>query len=105
MYRNVNKIDEFIGHFKNLNLTYVERIKGFDPNGIFQEHLLSVGFSSSFIHKCLTEDTDSDDNTPSSDDCDVETLQSATELYRQQGKVSGEKSAQSSVSTPKRTTS
>jgi hypothetical protein len=103
--RNVNKIDEFAGHFKNLNLTYAERLKGFDPNGIFREHLLSVGFSSSFIHRRLTEDRDSDDNTPASDDCDVETLQSATELYRQQGKVSGEKSVQSPTNTPKSTTS
>jgi hypothetical protein len=103
--RNVNKIDEFAGHFKNLNLTYVERLKGFDPNGIFREHLLAVGFSSSFIHRRLTEDRDSDDNNPASGDCDVETLQSVTELYRQQGKVSGEKSAQSPANTPKSTTS
>jgi hypothetical protein len=79
--RNVNKIEEFAGHFKNLNLTYDERIKGFDPNGMFRENLLSVGFSNSFIHRCMTEDKDSDGNTPSSDDCDVETLQSVTELY------------------------
>jgi hypothetical protein len=103
--RNVNKIDEFAGHFKNLNLTYAERIKGFDPNGIFREHLLAVGFSISFIHRRLTEDRDSDDNTPASGDCDVETLQSMTELYRQQGKVSGEKSVQSPTNTPKSTTS
>jgi hypothetical protein len=90
--RNVNKIDEFAGHFKNLNLKYAKRLKGFEPNGIFREHLLSVGFSSSFIHRRLTEDKDSDDNTPASDDCELETLQSATELYRQQGKGSGEKS-------------
>jgi hypothetical protein len=83
MCRNINKIDEFTGHFKNLNLTYVERIKGVEPNGIFQEHLLSVGFSNSFIHRSLTKDRDNDDNTPASRDCDVETLQSTTELYIQ----------------------
>jgi hypothetical protein len=75
--RNVNKIDEFSGHFKNLNLTYAERLKGFDPDGIFREHLLAVGFSSSFIHRHLTEDRDSDDNNPASGDCDGETFQSA----------------------------
>jgi hypothetical protein len=91
--RNVNKIDEFVGHFKKLNLTYAERLKGFDPNGIFREHLLVVGFSDSFIHRHLAEDRDSDDNNPAFGDCDVETLQSTTELYKQQGKVSGEKSA------------
>jgi hypothetical protein len=102
---NVNKIDEFAGHFKNLNLTYAKRLKGFDPIGIFREHLLAVGFSSSFIHRLLTEDRDNDDNNPAFGDCDVETLQSANELYRQHGKVSGEKSVQSLASTPKSTTS
>ena len=33
--RNVNKIDEYVAHFNNLNLRYVERLRGFDPNGIF----------------------------------------------------------------------
>jgi hypothetical protein len=103
--RNVNKIVEFSGHFKKLNLTYVERIKGFDPNGIFREHLLEVGFNSSFIHRHLTEDRDSDDNNPACVDCDAETLQSEIELYRQQGKVSGEKSTQSPTITPKSTKS
>jgi hypothetical protein len=105
MCRNVNKIDEFVGHFKKLNLTYVERIKGFEPNGIFREHLLAVGFNSSFIHRHLTEDKESDDNNVASGNCDAETLQSMTELYRQQGKVSSEKSAHSPTSTPKSTTS
>jgi hypothetical protein len=105
MCRKINQIDESTGHFKNLNLTYVERIKGFDPTGIFREHLLAVGFSSSFIHKLLTEDRDSDDNNIASGYCDVETFQSTTKLYRQHGKVSDEKSAQSPASTPKRMTS
>jgi hypothetical protein len=84
VFRNINNIDEFAGHFKNLNLKDAERIRGFDPNVIFQEHLLSVGFSSSFIHRRLTEDKDNNDNTPSPDECDIETLQRTTELYRQQ---------------------
>jgi hypothetical protein len=74
MFRNVNKIDEFTGHFKNLNIKYVERLRGFDPNGIFREHLLAVGFSSSFIHTRLIEDRDSDDNTHAPNDGDIETL-------------------------------
>jgi hypothetical protein len=105
VFRNVNKIDEFVDHFKNLNLKYVERLKEFEPNGIFREHLLSVGFSSSFIHRCLTKDKHSEDNTPAHDDGDVETLQSATELYRQQGKGFGEKSFQSLTITTKSMTS
>jgi hypothetical protein len=92
MCRNINKIDESACHFKNLNLTYAGRIKGFDPNGIFREHLVTIFFSSSFIHRHMTKDKESDENTPASDDRDVETLQRTTELYRQQGKGSSEKS-------------
>jgi hypothetical protein len=103
--RNINKIDEFASHFKKLNLTYAGRIKGFDPNGIFREHLLAIGFNRSFIHIHLTEDKDSDDNNVVSGNCDEETFQSMTEFYRQQGKVSNEKSSQSPASTHKRMTS
>jgi hypothetical protein len=85
--RNINKIDEFVSHFKKLNLTYAERLKGFDPNGIFREYLLGVGFNTSFIHRHLTQDRDSVDNNLASSNCDRETLQSMTELYRQHGKV------------------
>jgi hypothetical protein len=54
----MNKIDEFAGHFHNLNLKYVERVKGFDPSGIFVEHLLVVGFNNYFINDILNEDKD-----------------------------------------------
>jgi hypothetical protein len=100
-----NKIDEFVVHFKKLNLTYVERIKWFNPNGIFREHLLGIGFNTAFIHRHLTQDRDSVDNNPSFIDCNAETLQRATELYRQHGKVSSEKTTKSPANTPKSTTS
>jgi len=32
-----------------LNLKYVENIRGFDPNGIFLEHMLTMGFSNSTL--------------------------------------------------------
>ena len=68
MCRNINKIDEFVAHFNKLNLTYAERLKGFDPNGIFREHLLGVGFNTSFIHTHLNQDKNSVNNNPSSVD-------------------------------------
>jgi hypothetical protein len=40
VFRSMNKIDEFENHFHNLNLNYDENIIGFDPNGIFLEHIL-----------------------------------------------------------------
>ena len=105
MCRNINKIDKFSGHFKKLNLEYAERLKGFDPNGIFREHLLVVGFNTSFIHRHLTQDRDNVDNNSAYANCDAQTLQSVTELYRQHGKVSSEKRTQSPTNTPKSTTS
>jgi hypothetical protein len=83
VFRNVNHIDKFVGHFKKLNLIYDERLRGFDPHGIFLEHLLAVGFRNSFIHTFLTKDRDNDDNTHAPDDGNVETLQRTYELYKQ----------------------
>jgi hypothetical protein len=43
--RNVNKIDEFAAHSSNLNLRYVEILRGFDPNNFFYniyKHLAST---------------------------------------------------------------
>jgi hypothetical protein len=83
VFRNVNKIDEFIGYFSNLNLRYAKRLRGFNPNGIFVEHLLAIGFNNYFIHTLLNEHIDNDNNTPTIDVGDLETLQSTTELYKQ----------------------
>jgi hypothetical protein len=105
VFRNVNKIDEFVGHFKNLNLRYVERLRGFNPNAIFVEHLLAVGFNNYFIHTLLNEDIENDDNIPSIDAGDLEKFQITNELYKQQGKGHGEKSVQSPTITPKSMTS
>ena len=52
---NMNKIDGFVSQFHNFNLKYVEKLKGFDPNGIFVEHLLVVDFNNSFINIILNE--------------------------------------------------
>jgi hypothetical protein len=83
VFRNVNNINEFAGHFNNLNLRYAGRLRGFNTNGIFLEHLLAVGFSSSFIHTHLNKDRDNDEYTHAPDDGDVETLQRTTEMYKQ----------------------
>ena len=42
IFKNMKKINEFAGHFHNLNLKYAKKVKGFDPSGIFVEHLLVV---------------------------------------------------------------
>jgi len=56
-----------------MSLKYVERIKGFDPNKIFVEHMLSVGFSNSFIQTTLNEEEEEGNNksTPVHDASDL----------------------------------
>jgi hypothetical protein len=48
MVRNMNKIYGFAGHFHSFNLKCVEKVKGFELDGIFVEHLLVVGFNKLF---------------------------------------------------------
>jgi hypothetical protein len=56
VFRSMSKINEFANHFHNLNLKYVEKIRGFEPKKIFLEHILTMGFSNSFIHIVLGEE-------------------------------------------------
>jgi hypothetical protein len=60
----------------------VERLRGFDPNEIFVENLLVVGFNNSFIHTLLNEDRDNENNTLAPDTGNLDTLQSTNELYK-----------------------
>jgi hypothetical protein len=101
----MNKIDEFTNHFHNLNLKYVEMIKWFDPNEFFLEHMLTVGFSNSFIHTVLGEEEDNNLGTPIHIVGDLETVFSTNEFYKHKGKGPNEKSSQSPNVTPKTTTS
>jgi hypothetical protein len=105
IFRNMNKIDEFADHFHNLNLRYDERVKGFDPNGIFVEHLMAVGLSNYFVNVILNEDGDNVSGTPARDTSDLETILSTNESYKRKGKGSDEKSDQSPTFTLKSTTS
>jgi hypothetical protein len=101
----MNKIDKFANHFHNLNLKYDEKIKGFDPNRIFLEHMLEVGFINSFIHTVLIEKEDNNLGAPTHNVGDLEMVLSTYEFYRQKGKGPSEKSAQSLTITHKTTTS
>jgi hypothetical protein len=105
IFRNMNKIDEFVGHFYSLNLKYVEKVKGFDPNGIFVEHLLDIGFNNSFINTILNEDGDNSSDTPAHDTDNLETIINTNESYKQRGKGLGEKKFQSLTVRIKSTTS
>jgi hypothetical protein len=100
----MNKIDEFANHFHNLNLKYIEKIIGFDPNRIFVEHMLTVGFSNSFIHTVLGEEQDNHQGNPTHTVDDLETVLSTNELYKHRGKSLGKKSVQSPTVNPETTT-
>ena len=82
IFENMNKIDEFTCHFHNLNLKYDKKVEGFDPSGIFLEHLLVVGFNNSFVNTILNEDGDTTLGTPSCDTSDLETILNTNESYK-----------------------
>jgi hypothetical protein len=105
VFRNMSNIDEFMGHFHSLNLKYDEKVKGFDPNDIFVEHLLVVGFNNSFINAILNEDEYNASSNPSHDIDDLETIINTNESHKQTQKGPSEKSSQSPTTTPKTTTS
>jgi hypothetical protein len=94
-----------LNHFNNVNLKYAEKIKGFDPNKIFVEHMLSVGFNNSFIHTILNEEEDNTQSAHVHNVGDLETILSTNEFYKKKGKGPSERSTQSPVVTPKTTTS
>jgi hypothetical protein len=80
---NMNMINCFVDHFHILNLKYVDKVKGFDPNGIFVEHLLAVSFNSSFINTILNEDEDNTSGILSRDTNILETILNTNESYKQ----------------------
>jgi hypothetical protein len=84
IFRNKNKIDEFASHFNNVNLKYTEKIKGFDPNKIFVEHMLYAGFSNSFIQTTLNEEEEGNHHSsPIYKVGDLETILSTNEFHKQ----------------------
>jgi hypothetical protein len=76
----MNKIDEFANHFHHMNLKYAENIKGFDPNIIFLEHMLAVGFNNSIMHIVLGEEEDNNLGAPTPNADDLETVLSTNEF-------------------------
>jgi hypothetical protein len=87
VFRNMNKIYEFVGHFHCLNLRYVGRVKGLNPSGIFVEHLLVVGFNNYFINTIMNEDGDNVLGTPTRDTGNLETILNTNESQSREEKV------------------
>jgi hypothetical protein len=79
IFRNMNKIDEFVGHFHSLNLRYAKMVKGFDPSRICVERLLAVGFNNYFINGIMNEYRYNVSGTPTRDIGDLETILNTNE--------------------------
>jgi hypothetical protein len=93
IFRYINKIDEFANNFHNMNLKYVENIKGFDPNEIFVEHMLSVRLKNSFFHNVIGEEEDNKLDSPTHNVGYLETILNTNEFYKHRRKGPSEKSA------------
>jgi hypothetical protein len=82
-----------VNQFHNLNLKYVEKIKGFDPSGIFVEHMLVMVFRNSVVHTMLSEEEYDNLSAPTHNVGDLETVLSTNKFYKHKGKGPSEKSA------------
>jgi hypothetical protein len=81
IFKNTNKIDKFVSHFNNVNLKYVQKIKGFDPNKIFLEHMILVGFCNSFIQTTLNEEEEGNNQSTHLHEAgDLETILNTNEF-------------------------
>jgi hypothetical protein len=71
-----------VNHFHNVNLKYAERIKEFDLNIIFVEHMLEVGLRNSFIHTIMSEEEGNKLGASSHNVGDLETTLSNNDFYK-----------------------
>ena len=54
--KSVSNIDEFFVQFDPYKLKVVDYMKGFDPQQLFMNHIISTGFSVSFINTYIYEE-------------------------------------------------
>jgi hypothetical protein len=47
--RGIAKIDEYASYFDHFNMRFAEEIKGFDPDHLFHNHIVSVQLTPSPI--------------------------------------------------------
>jgi hypothetical protein len=102
MLRGIAKIDEYALYFNQYDLKFVEEIKGFDPNHLFYNHMMSVGLSPALVNTLILGEEEGDSHDPpiqnvNENSGDIETIVSTTEHYKERGKPSSERSAQSPI--------
>ena len=48
--RGTAKIDEYATQFNQYNMKFAKQIKGFDPNHLFRDHMVLVGFNNTLTN-------------------------------------------------------
>jgi hypothetical protein len=100
--KNASKIDEFVVQFDPYKLKVVDYVKGFDPQQLFMNHIISTGFSVSFINTYIYEEEENEGNNSQEKLVqDLETIISTNKAYKQHGKVISEKGSKSQSSSQK----
>jgi len=82
------------------SLKFAEKIKGFDPNQIFMDHMTFVGFTTSLANTFLFEEEEGDNQDPPTIIIDkkledIETVVSTIDQHKHMGRVVNERSAHS----------
>jgi hypothetical protein len=62
--RGIAKIDEFASYLDQYNLRFAEEIKGFDPNHLFYNHMVSVGISPASANTLIFGEEEGDSHDP-----------------------------------------
>jgi hypothetical protein len=85
--RGTAKIDEYAAQFDQYNMKFAKEIKGFDPNHIFHDHMVSFGFNNTLINNFIFGEEEGDNHDPPAE-CierkasDIETIISTTDQYK-----------------------
>jgi hypothetical protein len=80
-------------------MRFVEEIKGFDPDHLFYNHMVSFGLNPSLINTLIYGEEEGDIHDPNVQEvdknlCNIETIISTTKPHKARGKPSNEKSSQ-----------
>jgi hypothetical protein len=58
------KIDEHATQFDQYNMEFAKEMKGFDPNHIFHDHMVLVGFNNTLINTFIFGEEERDNHDP-----------------------------------------
>jgi hypothetical protein len=105
--RSTTNIDEFSVQFDQFNLKLADKFKGFDPNHMFINHMIYVGYNVAFANTFLFGEEEGDSQSPQAIPIEInqeyiEIVFRTTEQHRQHGKFVNERSTRSPYVSQKR---